>query len=246
MTHEKTISWTNERVTICCNSGAHRATSCDSRVVPHRGTNWAALRLTAQIERDAVLSKSYGRGYQTIPARNIQAVAVSHGTSASEPRFKPFNGNHGINLSDSEPRLRDFVLLSNYHVVFCSVDIFSSTTIGGVCSSAQPEKEEKEPIDAGIWTLGRIIQPAKRSRIYRTVYVELWKVIRQEDAEYLWRDVLRLILQFILENRSEIFMQYRVGSQPRRPEQTSGVQSPSNDTSSKRSLSEPTTLGGTK
>jgi hypothetical protein len=34
----------------------------DSRVVPHRGTNWAALRLTTQIERDAVLSKSYGRG----------------------------------------------------------------------------------------------------------------------------------------------------------------------------------------
>ena len=35
----------------------------DSRVVPHRGTNWAALRLTAQIGRDAVLSESYGRGY---------------------------------------------------------------------------------------------------------------------------------------------------------------------------------------
>jgi hypothetical protein len=35
----------------------------DSRVVPHRGTNWAALWLTAQIERDAVLSKSYGRGW---------------------------------------------------------------------------------------------------------------------------------------------------------------------------------------
>ena len=34
----------------------------DSRVVPHRGTNWAALRLTAQIKRDAVLSESYGRG----------------------------------------------------------------------------------------------------------------------------------------------------------------------------------------
>jgi hypothetical protein len=29
----------------------------DSRVVPHRGTNWAAHWLTAQIERDAVLSK---------------------------------------------------------------------------------------------------------------------------------------------------------------------------------------------
>jgi hypothetical protein len=35
----------------------------DSRVVPHRGTNWAALWLTAQIKRDAVLSESYGRGY---------------------------------------------------------------------------------------------------------------------------------------------------------------------------------------
>ena len=33
----------------------------DSRVVPHRGTNWAALWLTAQIRRDAVLSESYGR-----------------------------------------------------------------------------------------------------------------------------------------------------------------------------------------
>ena len=34
----------------------------DSRVVPHRGTNRAALWLTAQIGRDAVLSESYGRG----------------------------------------------------------------------------------------------------------------------------------------------------------------------------------------
>ena len=34
----------------------------DSRVVPHRGTNWAALWLTAQIGRDAVFSESYGRG----------------------------------------------------------------------------------------------------------------------------------------------------------------------------------------
>ena len=33
-------------------------------MVPHRGTNWAALWLTAQIGRDAVLSESYGRGYQ--------------------------------------------------------------------------------------------------------------------------------------------------------------------------------------
>ena len=36
----------------------------DSRVVPHHGTNWAALWLTAQIGRDAVLSESYGRGWE--------------------------------------------------------------------------------------------------------------------------------------------------------------------------------------
>ena len=35
----------------------------DSRVVPHRGTNWAAPWLTSQIGRDAVFSGSYGRGY---------------------------------------------------------------------------------------------------------------------------------------------------------------------------------------
>jgi hypothetical protein len=34
----------------------------DSHVVPHRGTDWAAPWLTAQIRRDAVLSESYGRG----------------------------------------------------------------------------------------------------------------------------------------------------------------------------------------
>lgn len=33
-----------------------------SHVVPHHGTNWAALWLTSQIRRDAVVSKSYGRG----------------------------------------------------------------------------------------------------------------------------------------------------------------------------------------
>ena len=31
-------------------------------MVPHRGTNWAAPWLTSQIGRDAVLSRSYGRG----------------------------------------------------------------------------------------------------------------------------------------------------------------------------------------
>ena len=43
-------------------SGQNHSTQ-DSRVVPHHGTDWAALWLTAQIGRDAVLSESYGRGY---------------------------------------------------------------------------------------------------------------------------------------------------------------------------------------
>ena len=42
--------------------GAKNHSTQDSHVVPHHGTNWAALRLTAQIGRDAVLSESYGRG----------------------------------------------------------------------------------------------------------------------------------------------------------------------------------------
>ena len=47
----------------------------DSRVVPHRGTNWAAPWLTSQIGRDAVLSRSYGRGY------------LPHRSSAYKPSF---------------------------------------------------------------------------------------------------------------------------------------------------------------
>jgi hypothetical protein len=38
----------------------------DSCVVPHRSTNRAALWLTAQIGRDAVLSESYGRRHQFV------------------------------------------------------------------------------------------------------------------------------------------------------------------------------------
>jgi hypothetical protein len=55
----------------------------DSRVVPHRGTNWAALWLTAQIGRDAVLSESYGRGYQ-YHQRSVYIPLLS----VVEPRIK--------------------------------------------------------------------------------------------------------------------------------------------------------------
>ena len=43
-------------------------------MVPHRGTNWAALWLTSQIGRDAVLSESYGRGYLRGASANIYLV----------------------------------------------------------------------------------------------------------------------------------------------------------------------------
>ena len=70
--------WKEERTANCknCNgritktarltNGDKNHSTQDSRVVPHRGTNWAALRLTAQIGRDAVLSKSYGRGWERV------------------------------------------------------------------------------------------------------------------------------------------------------------------------------------
>jgi hypothetical protein len=51
-----------EKITIKSEPKKNHSTQ-DSHVVPHHGTNWAALWLTAQIRRDAVLSESYGRGY---------------------------------------------------------------------------------------------------------------------------------------------------------------------------------------
>ena len=50
----------------------------DSHVVPHHGTNWAALWLTVQIRRDAVLSESYGRGYCYCSALTYIPMFMSH------------------------------------------------------------------------------------------------------------------------------------------------------------------------
>ena len=49
----------------------------DSHVVPLHGTNWAALCLTAQIGRDAVLSKSYGRGCNTTTHTQLSLIPLS-------------------------------------------------------------------------------------------------------------------------------------------------------------------------
>jgi hypothetical protein len=74
--------------------GVQNHSTQDSHVVPHHGTNWAALRLTAQIGRDAVLSESYGRGYMCSFHRpidpplprdtpNKRATRSAHGATAA-------------------------------------------------------------------------------------------------------------------------------------------------------------------
>ena len=62
--HSSTHLWqsTGRDATHFRNKRKRNHSTQDSHVVPHHGTNWAALCLTAQIGRDAVLSKSYGRG----------------------------------------------------------------------------------------------------------------------------------------------------------------------------------------
>ena len=62
----------------------------DSRVVPHRGTNWAAPWLTSQIGRDAVLSRSYGRGY-------VPLFSVDYKPHIWDPRVG-FSNNRSIAL----------------------------------------------------------------------------------------------------------------------------------------------------
>ena len=137
---------------------------------------------------------------------------------------------------------------------------------------AQPENEQMEPIDASIWTgftgsvsarirlLGSSLDGATHS-----VYRPLWPLLDglasiinadrhwvessdpRNDPGYTNEAFQRLILQFILEHRNETFMHCRVGSQPRPLELISGLLSlSSDDTSRKRTLSEPTIPVGTK
>ena len=61
LVEQRSCIWFESIIEAAVQKGKNHGTQ-DSRVVPHRGTNWAALWLTAQIERDAVFSKSYGRG----------------------------------------------------------------------------------------------------------------------------------------------------------------------------------------
>ena len=76
----------------------------DSRVVPHRGTNQAALWLTAQIRRDAVLSESYGRGYRYCVELAYVPILVCLFSPESDCRKKDGYSNKllltGLSLSE--------------------------------------------------------------------------------------------------------------------------------------------------
>jgi hypothetical protein len=137
---------------------------------------------------------------------------------------------------------------------------------------AQPENEEKEPIDAYTWT-GLMGPVNSRIQLLRSdplngsthsVYQPLWPMLDElasildgeghwlessdprTDPGYITEAFQRLILQFILEHRNEGFMQHRVESQPRRRASIPGLLNLSSGTSRKRSLSEPTIPSETK
>jgi hypothetical protein len=87
----------------------------DSRVVPHRGTNWAALCLTAQIRRDAVHSESYGRGYSQHPnpifIYLISLYQINHQQSS---KTKIINSEqHSASSSDIQRKVYLFFSHSN-------------------------------------------------------------------------------------------------------------------------------------
>jgi hypothetical protein len=63
----------------------------DSRVVPHRGTNWAAPWLTSQIGRDAVLSRSYGRGYHSLLTPVYESIFLGHVVGLITMPFNPLH-----------------------------------------------------------------------------------------------------------------------------------------------------------
>ncbi|KAF8500893.1 hypothetical protein F5888DRAFT_1801442 [Russula emetica] len=139
---------------------------------------------------------------------------------------------------------------------------------------AHPENEEAEPIGAAFWAeltgpVGDRIHllrggiPAMTDvthSVYQPLRPLLGNLARiltvdrhwvnlsdpRNDPGYITEAFQRLIFQFILENRNEKFMQHRVESQPRHPKLIPEVLSLSSETSRKRSLSEPTTRGGTK
>jgi hypothetical protein len=86
----------------CADSGdafseAKNHSTQDSHVVPHHGTNWAALRLTAQIGRDAVLSESYGRGCWSLVPQPMSPPCPrgNSGSPISSPALKRRGASKG-------------------------------------------------------------------------------------------------------------------------------------------------------
>ena len=73
-------------------------------MVPHRGTNWAALRLTAQIGRDAVLSESYGRRWECALCCGACARGIQPAPPA--PIFLDFYGRLWVYVAVQAPQNR--------------------------------------------------------------------------------------------------------------------------------------------
>ncbi len=68
-------------------------------MVPHHGTNWAALRLTAQIGRDAVLSESYGRGCWVRNPQPKWAIVPQPRRIPTPPaRYRPHEEEHTLRV----------------------------------------------------------------------------------------------------------------------------------------------------
>ena len=95
----------------------------DSRVVPHRGTNWAAPWLTSQIGRDAVLSRSYGRGYLYHLSPAHKPIALDYTSEA-----RSFNSSH----NDRQKVQEGHITVRKYrlpgHCPITSLDIAKHTS----------------------------------------------------------------------------------------------------------------------
>ena len=65
-------------------------------MVPHRGTNWAAPWLTSQIGRDAVLSRSYGRGYLSLSSAGHKPHFLEQVRECSTTRIKHLILYHSV------------------------------------------------------------------------------------------------------------------------------------------------------
>jgi hypothetical protein len=129
----------------------------DSRVVPHRGTNWAALWLTAQIGRDAVPSESYGRGYPRGTSPHIYAAHsfLKQKQACQQPEFKSRWG-HLLSSSDIQRKVTNSHMAST--PAFCSAH--QSLLVAHTCLIAFWVQQDQEG-NVKHSALGELLQDAR-------------------------------------------------------------------------------------